>query len=84
MSVIIKGMKMPEVTLNKHKKIDIYKLIDYYIDECVKEKEHQTSRFARAGMLQGLIWICRFGGITDDDLGDERFAKIESIVRLEN
>lgn len=66
--------------MNKDKKMDIYKLIDYYIDEYVKEKEHQTNGFTRAGMLQGLLWICRFGGITDDDLGDERFAKIESIV----
>lgn len=61
--------------------MDIYKLIDYYIDEYVKEKEHQTDRLAIInlnGMLKGLLWICRFGGITDGDLGDERFAKIES------
>lgn len=77
-------MNKIKMRMNKNKKMDIYKLIDYYIDECVKEKEHRTNKFARAGMLQGLLWICRFGGITDDDLGDERFAKIESIVDWRN
>jgi len=28
------------------------------------------------GMLQGLLWICRFGGITDENLGDDRLKKL--------
>ncbi len=56
--------------------MDIYELIDYYIDQYIKEKEHQTDGYTRAGMLQGLVWICRFGGITDENLGDDRLVKI--------
>ena len=56
--------------------MDIYELIDYYIDKYLEEKEHQTDGYTLAGMLQGLLWICRFGDITDDDLGDERLERL--------
>ena len=52
-------------------------LIDYYLAEYEKEKKHGTTCIARAGMLQGLIWICRFYGIGDDDLGEERLSKVK-------
>lgn len=51
-------------------------LVDYYIDEYIKEKKHNTNGYTRAGMLQGLLWICRFYNITDNDLGEERLNKI--------
>lgn len=51
-------------------------LVDYYLTEYEKEIQHKTDGFVRAGMLQGLIWICRFYGIGDDDLGEDRVAKI--------
>lgn len=57
-------------------KDNIFKLIDYYIDEYQKEIEHQTDGFARAGIIQGLIWICRFYNISEDDLGEERLSEI--------
>ena len=56
--------------------MNIYELINYYIDKYLEEKEHQTDEYTLAGMLQGLSWICRFGGITDEDLGDDRLVKI--------
>ena len=56
--------------------MDIYKLIDYYIDKYLEEKEHQTDGYIRTGMLQGLVWICRFGGITYENLGNDRLVKI--------
>ena len=56
--------------------MDIYKLIDYYIEKYLEAKERGADGFACAWMLQGLMWICRFGGITDDDLGDKRLARI--------
>lgn len=51
-------------------------LLDYYTDEYYKEKIHNTDGFTRSGMLQGLIWICQYFGISDDDLGEERWNKI--------
>ena len=56
--------------------MDIYELIDYYIDKYLEEKDHQTDGYTRVGMLQGLLWICRFGGVTDEDLGEDRLIKI--------
>lgn len=56
--------------------INTYELIDYYIDKYLKEKEHNTDRYVLAGMLVGLITICRFCGISDEDLGKERLSKI--------
>ena len=56
--------------------MDIYKLIDYYIDRYLEEKELQKDGYDLAGMLHGLVWICRFGGITDEDLGNDRLRKI--------
>ena len=49
--------------------INTYELIDYYIDKYLKEKEHNTDRYVLAGMLVGLITICRF-------CGKERLSKI--------
>ena len=57
-------------------KPDIDGLLNYYVDQYYQEKIHNTDGFARAGMLQGLIWICQYFGISDDDLGEERWNKI--------
>ena len=56
--------------------INEYELIDYYIDSYIKEKKHNTDSCVLAGMLVGLITICRFYGISDEDLGKERLSKI--------
>jgi len=62
--------------------MDIYELIDYYIDKYLEEKAHQTDGYTLAGMLQGLLWICRFGGITDENLGDDRLKKLINRKKL--
>ena len=56
--------------------INVNELIDYYINKYLKEKEHNTDRYVLVGMLEGLITICRFCGISDKDLGKERLKKI--------
>lgn len=56
--------------------INVNELIDYYINKYLKEKEHNTDRFVLIGMLEGLITICQFCGISEDDLGKERLRKI--------
>ena len=56
--------------------IDIFDLIDFYIDKYAQEIEHHTNGYTRAGMLEGLLWICKFGGISDKDLGEERLKKL--------
>ena len=56
--------------------INVNELIDYYINKYLKEKEHNTDRYVLIGMLNGLITICRFCGISDKDLGKERLSKI--------
>lgn len=73
--VLMKLNKAKAIT-NIMDKDNIFKLIDYYIDEYQKEIEHYTDGFARSGMIQGLIWICRFYNISEDDLGEERLNKI--------
>ncbi len=57
-------------------KTDIDGLLDFYIDKFCEEKEHNTDGYALAGMLQGLLWICRYFGISDEELGEMRFKKI--------
>ena len=35
--------------------MDIYKLIDYYIDKYLEEKAHQTDGYTLAGDVTGII-----------------------------
>ena len=53
----------------------ISELIDYYIEQYLKEKEHKTDKFIRIGMLAGLCWICHFAKI---DLSEETISKIRN------
>lgn len=51
-------------------------LVDYYLMKYSQMKEHDTYGLVIAGILCGLGWICQYYGITDDDLGEDRAAKI--------
>lgn len=58
--------------------INVYNLIDFYINNYQNEIRHETDGCVRAGMLQGLIWVCRFAGIADEILGKDRLKRIAS------